>query len=345
MGIGLGSWLAQLIPLWLYRSVVRRPVLGLNYHLITDEPAPHCPDAYEPKDSRSFEADLIELKRKFIPISYERLAEAVSTGRPLPPRAVVVTADDGYSECHEIMRPLLLKHEIPCIFFIATGFLDNQSLFFKCKLALCLSKLQEMQPQERERKMAEVGMMAPRSLANYSFRDLELVDALCEQLEVDWRGFLRARQPFLTREQVQCLHQEGFRIGAHTCSHPDLRLMEEPEIESEVLASVRQIVDLTGATEVPFAFPWSGKGLSRDFLSKLRREHLQLGLFFDTQGLQVDVPFVIQRITADEVSCRRGSPSVVRLVKRSYFNYGLHCLQAHGPFGVLTHSASSTRKT
>jgi len=64
---------------------------------------------------------LVCLKQRYSLISYQQLVEHVETKKPLPPRAVMLSFDDGLAESYTVARPLLLKHGIPCIFFLSTG--------------------------------------------------------------------------------------------------------------------------------------------------------------------------------------------------------------------------------
>jgi hypothetical protein len=60
--------------------------------------------------------------------------------------------------------------------------------------------------------------------------------------------------------------------------------------------SCRIVQGITGQPSVPFAFPYSGGGLDREWLAALRRQHPCIGLCFDTDGVRADAPFVVQRV-------------------------------------------------
>ncbi len=55
----------------------------------------------------------------------------------------------------------------------------------------------------------------------------------------DWGLAPRAlgEQNILAWEQVNELSQSGWEIGAHTRSHPDLRVLPRPEVEREIVSS------------------------------------------------------------------------------------------------------------
>ena len=78
------------------------------------------------------------------------------------------------------------------------------------------------------------------------------------------------------------------------------------------MSSCRIIRDLTGQREVPFAFPYFGGGLDRGWLARLRQRHEFVGLFFDTDGLREDAPFVVQRVFGERLGYDRTPDAILR---------------------------------
>jgi glycosyltransferase involved in cell wall biosynthesis len=76
--------------------------------------------------TRRFRNQLLWLRRRGYPIleldEYVRYREK---GRLPPPRAVVITFDDGYADTAELAAPLLHEYEIPATVFLASGSLDG----------------------------------------------------------------------------------------------------------------------------------------------------------------------------------------------------------------------------
>ncbi|MBZ9639161.1 polysaccharide deacetylase family protein [Streptomyces sp. PSKA30] len=57
------------------------------------------------------------------PVTTADLAARWRTGRPLPPRPVLITFDDGYEGVHRHALPVLAKHGFPATLFVSTGWL------------------------------------------------------------------------------------------------------------------------------------------------------------------------------------------------------------------------------
>lgn len=70
-------------------------------------------------------------------IRLSALQEFIAGRRPLPPRSVVITIDDGYESAHRHAFPLLRRHGFPATLFVTTDFIGAGD-------ALNWSQLQEM---------------------------------------------------------------------------------------------------------------------------------------------------------------------------------------------------------
>ena len=125
------------------------------------------------------------------------------------------------------------------------------------------------------------------------------IDRACEVFAVDPVGYSRHRPLYLTSDQVRQLAEEGFTLGSHGESHLPCQQKDPAELEREIVASCRTVCDITGQKSVPFAFPYSGEGIDRAFLSGLLERHKFIDLFFDTRGLSRDAPFIINRLNVD----------------------------------------------
>ncbi|MFR0353618.1 polysaccharide deacetylase family protein [Streptomyces sediminimaris] len=59
------------------------------------------------------------------PVSTAALAAGWRSGRPLPPRPVLITFDDGYEGVHRHALPVLAKHGFAATLFVSTGWIKG----------------------------------------------------------------------------------------------------------------------------------------------------------------------------------------------------------------------------
>ena len=105
---------------WLGRMTPPRGYAVVNYHGVV-------PSGYK-SDDRFLDGNLIEagmlrqqlrfLKSCYRIITPEELRAWVQQEKPIPPRSVLVTCDDGLSNTLTDMLPVLQEEAIPCLFFV-----------------------------------------------------------------------------------------------------------------------------------------------------------------------------------------------------------------------------------
>jgi peptidoglycan/xylan/chitin deacetylase (PgdA/CDA1 family) len=314
-GRRLAKGIRRSIPLGLYPYLIRRDMVGLFYHAVSDERLAHIQHLYPPEPVERFEAALRYIKKHFHPVADAELYAHRMDGRRLPARAVHLSFDDGFAECFTVARPLLLKYGIPCTFFTTSDWVDNQRMFYRNKVSLCLERLAEL-PHDAARmvftslnnaldiKLVD-GKDFERWIMALQAKDEPVIDMAAKMLGLDIKEYLSRRQPYLTSQQIVDLHSDGFTIGAHTRAHTKLALLDQTQVEAEIVESARFVRQLTGAERVPFSFPYSATGTDRGLLAAIRERHPFLGLFYDTMDLRPDLPFIVNRIWAEKSAYRR----------------------------------------
>jgi peptidoglycan/xylan/chitin deacetylase (PgdA/CDA1 family) len=313
------------VPMRFWQVAFPKDVVALTYHIVSDEDLPHLKH-YRYKTRAQFEADLALAVKRFKPVTYAQVAAHRLEGARIPARAVLFTFDDGFAECYDVIRPLLLKYGIKGVFFVTTTFLDDQMLFFETKAALALSAVEWMPAEEaRERAAAARPLDASRrfaaerllresrlrSPATPAHRELmlgllalgtddeALIEKACADYGVDVAEYSRRRPLFMTRDQVRRLADDGFTIGGHDLAHRALQRMNTEGIERAIVDTCEAVRDLTGQASVPYAFPYDGIGIDRGLLEGIRKRYPFVGLIFDTQGLRRDAPFMVDRTPVD----------------------------------------------
>jgi peptidoglycan/xylan/chitin deacetylase (PgdA/CDA1 family) len=99
------------LPILIYHSVAERAAPGIRR--LSVRPA-------------DLAAQLAFLRGEGIrTLSFTDVAEAVRDDRPLPPRAVALTFDDGYADFYETALPLLQRYGCTATIFVTTGWLDD----------------------------------------------------------------------------------------------------------------------------------------------------------------------------------------------------------------------------
>jgi peptidoglycan/xylan/chitin deacetylase (PgdA/CDA1 family) len=333
------------VPTSLWRRLFPKTELGFCYHAVSDASLPHIKH-YPILGSAEFEADLDYLRRRFDFITYDQLVRRRDASSDVRDNSVILTFDDGFAECATVAAPILRRHGVDCVFFVITDLVDNSVPFRESVAALCIEAVCGSPIDRVEAIIHELGLDArlpsapeqtssglgrlPLDIAGLDREtdrrlhpllhwlltigepDIDVLHQFCARLGVDPQGYLRKAAPYLTTDQIRQLRSDGFTIGAHSRSHRWLQDLSRADAEEDIVESCRIVRDITGQTSVPFAFPYFGGGLDRAWLAQLRRRHDFIGLFFDTDGLREDEPFVVQRVFGERLGHDRTLDAILR---------------------------------
>ncbi len=314
-GRRLAKSIRRSMPLAIYPYLIRRDVIGLFYHSVSDQPLPHIQHLYPPEPVARFEAALRYVKRHYRITTDAELEAHRLHGAPLPGRAMHLSFDDGFAECFSVARPLLLKFGLPCTFFIASGWVDNQHMFYRNKASLCIEQILSLDHDAAKMVLTSLNNALDLSLADptgfvrwiktLEAKDEGIIDMTAKMLGIDTKDYLREHQPYMTGAQIKQLHADGFTIGSHTVKHAKLSSLSPHEVETEIIDSVGFVQELTGQERVPFSFPYSATGSDRSQLAEIRARNPAFGLFYDTMDLRQDVDFIVNRIWAEKSAYRK----------------------------------------
>jgi peptidoglycan/xylan/chitin deacetylase (PgdA/CDA1 family) len=252
------------------------------------------------------------IARRYRPVSMSEVIEAFQGGRPLPPRAIAVTFDDGFANNFRYAYPLLRRHGIPATVFLATGHIGvpgaqlwtervKRSIYLtgvRCLPAVLPGQQEHVLGGPSSRAAATrtvLGLlkrMPPPDRARY-VKDIERV---CGPMPL---GPADAdRYDFLTWEEVRTMAADGIDFGSHTVSHPILSTLAAEDLEYELRES-RQAIEAALQRECrSFAYP---NGQPDDFGAREKAQlkacgyHVAFSQGGGVNGSSAD-PFEIRRV-------------------------------------------------
>ena len=291
--------------------------LVLRYHVLTDGTAeiPYAtPEICLPVDA--FRLQMAFVRRAYRVVSVDDVIDALANGRPLPPRALAITFDDGYADNHRLGLPVLRRLGLPATIYVATGGLDGGTpMWTSAVRALVLAA---PGPVLDVPGMGTVTIGPPgrrhdgvraltRALVPLAAGDRQArLDAAARSAGVDVGGLLAGAM--LTRAAVRELAASGWTIGAHTVSHINVALADPAEAEAEIAASRDALVAAAGTRVVHFAYPNTGgqhRYFSAEVIAILRRLGFRSAVISRSGALRPGLdPFTIPRLG---VSPRLGS--------------------------------------
>jgi peptidoglycan/xylan/chitin deacetylase (PgdA/CDA1 family) len=243
----------------------------LRYHSVTDNESATL--AYLDQGlmvtRAAFRAQLRYLRRFYTVMSLDDLVEHLHRGRPLPPRSVAITFDDGYRDNYTQAYPLLRAEGIPATFYVTTGCLDGGPPLWTAKLRFMVrrTKLHRVAlpeplgpaasiegPADRQALFTRL-VVALKNVPSVSRR--ALVDDLAAAFDVTDFGALT--EIMMTWSELREMSGDGMTIGAHTVSHPNLPNTPADEALAEIAGSRDEIAAQLRVPVVHFSYP-NGRG-------------------------------------------------------------------------------------
>jgi peptidoglycan/xylan/chitin deacetylase (PgdA/CDA1 family) len=248
--------------------------LILRYHSVggQDDAIPSYIDPSLCVPLSAFEHQMQFVREYYTPVSLDQLYAAIADGRPFPPRAVVITFDDGYRDNYSYALPILRKYGLPAMFYITAGCVDTDDVLWTSKLRYYFMatheralRLQHPQLQALDlssddarqasyaQTVALIKSVGRRQGGDEVFREVE---AALKVTNLD-----PLKGSMLSWGEIQEMSRAGMGIGAHTLTHPNLPGLPPEAAEAEVAGSKALI---EGRANVPvrhFAYP-NGRGVS-----------------------------------------------------------------------------------
>ncbi len=222
-----------------------------------------------------FRRQLQFLKAHYHVVHPEDFRAWIEQGKPLPPRAVLVTCDDGLVNTFTDMLPVLQSEAVPCLFFVTGA---------SCALKPGMLWYEELYHLMRARPLDGLGMQLPGDDAtepsgNFQARWWNVVrraSQLDARARADWMDLVRSqcdgaqasrsellsalrserRWRLVNIAELRKLAQAGMTIGAHTLSHPVLSLCSQEEARREIQQSKNDLEQALGQQVWAFAYPF-----------------------------------------------------------------------------------------
>jgi peptidoglycan/xylan/chitin deacetylase (PgdA/CDA1 family) len=244
------------------------------------------PPGYVPVDA-GFDGNLVSaemlrrqlclLKKNYNVISPADVLEWREGRRELPPRAVLLTCDDGLLNCLTDMLPILREQQVSCLFFVTGASAgESRSMLWYEELFLLF-----LRAPDGHFEIAAEGIVIQGALSSRETRralwwnSVKQLSQIGERRRLAVLGALRTRcgskadRGFDESDAVSCrrfgllklaelreLVAAGMTIGAHTLSHPMLSQLPPDAAYAEISESRLRLESALQQRVWAFAYPF-----------------------------------------------------------------------------------------
>lgn len=284
----------------------KQQILIPFYHAVTNTVPNFIGDLYAPRTIEDFEKDLDVLLEFYEPISLIDLISVLNSGKKPSKNYFHLTFDDGLANFYDVIAPILIKRNIPATVFLNTNFVDNKELFFRYKASLLLSNYKKSNDYLKDKyhqfivKNIGKNISVSDFLLGVNFKNKENLDDLASELNINFNDFLASEKPYLTKNQIHKLIEQGFTFGAHSANHPLYSLLDLDTQIMQTNESINWVTNQFNLNYKAFSFPFNDVGISTNFYKLMKEENL-LDISFGTSGIKRDnIENNLQRISFEE---------------------------------------------
>jgi len=270
------------------------------YHTVSPESLPHISHLYRVPGPAEFEKDLDQLLLHFEALSLGDYLKNKGEERTKP--NMVLTFDDGLKGCYDFIAPLLKNKGVPATFFLNNRFIDNKGLFYRYKASLLVHQVRDdCRAKEKVADFLKIDKeQVETSIKMIDWDQRALLDALAEEAELDYSGYLRSKSVYMNKGEIKTLLEWGFDIGAHSTDHVDFTSLDAEEMKKQVRASIQDLQKRFGIQTAYFSFPFTSDGVPQEVIDTLLEEGPARALL-GTAGLKRTGKYAyIQRIPMEK---------------------------------------------
>lgn len=231
-------------------------------------------------DGNLIRADILRQQLQFLKSHYhivhpDDFRAWIEHGQQLPPRAVLVTCDDGLLNTLTDMLPVLKSEGVSCLFFVTAASCSHEPGMLWYEELYQLMRTNSLTDADLQLP-ADEAAESPLSFQARWWSALRQASRLDAKARTDWMSKVRnhcvstqaprseKRWRLLNIAELRQLADAGMSIGAHTLSHPVLSLCSDQEARREIQESKISLERALGRPVWAFAYPFGNPSTMGD---------------------------------------------------------------------------------
>lgn len=240
-------------------------LLVFNYHRIGLGADSQLDRSLWSATSEDFDQQVGYVKSNFDVIGLDDISSAMSDLQAKRNRRfAMITFDDGYLDNFELAYPILRTHQVPGVFFIATGFLDSKPLAWWDEIAWMIRSSKHTtlsanrflsEPVDLSSTETAIQTILRRYYSLRSDQTEDYIDLLAEATGSGRATADLSESLWMSWDHVREMRSRGMSFGAHTVNHPILSQLSLEEQNFEICESRLRLEHELGESITALSYP------------------------------------------------------------------------------------------
>ena len=252
-----------------FKSRILDEIVILLYHGVTSSES----EGIENYSGKHISNDVFAEQMNYIskncnPISMNEYLHFVENGHDLPPCSVIISFDDGFKNNFSVAAPILEEFNIPAIFYVSSGIVNTDLMFWVDIIEDCLNKSKVNNFEIKLSKVEEFVFDNNRQKINA----VEKIKQYCKSCNfIELKRVLNDLEQ-ITRVKAQVQHAANyqkiswdelrvlnsnplFEIGGHSLYHNILSSLSTELLEKEIRSSIDLLEINLGKKIIHYSYP------------------------------------------------------------------------------------------
>ena len=259
----------------------------LLYHGVTNVQSREI-ENYSKKhiSQNTFLSQMKYLKKNCNLISVEDFLTIRENKESLPPKSVIVTFDDGFKNNYTIAAPILDELGVPAVFYVCSGVVDTDVMFWVDILEDCLNfcnkksieieldKKHEFMIDNQRNKIDALEKIKIYCKGTSKTKKDQVVSDIQNKTEVEARVEHSPNYEKISWKQLKEMNGSPlFTIGGHSVHHDILASINADQVENEILYSL-DLLELNLKTSIcHYSYPEGQIGHYNDNVIRLLKKN------------------------------------------------------------------------
>lgn len=222
-------------------------------------------------------------------LSIDQIVEYIKTKKKFPKNSVSITFDDGFYNNYKVACPILDDLKIPAVFYITSGLINTDNLFWVDKIEACINNTSEKSINVKLDKLYNFNIENKKNKIQAN----ERIKKFCKRAKVKIRDNIISNLEAITRitpissmssnykilnwDQLNLINNNKlFTIGGHNLYHDTFTNMEPDKIDEEIYETLKLLKNNLNVDIKHYSYP-EGQDLdyNDDVIKSLKSQGIQ----------------------------------------------------------------------